>query len=104
MGADLFWELVFFYFGNRELLFFSMVSIGGGDVSGGGGLWPKIRQGLLPQLFPLPPIPHAWLTEVGGCRVYIVSKYWPASSKFLDLHFDVKGGHRGHLSIYQSKM
>ena len=35
MGAEIFWELIFRYFGNY---FFSMVSIGGGHVSGGGGL------------------------------------------------------------------
>ena len=34
-GVEIFWEVFCFYFGNY---FFSMVSIGGGDVSGGGGL------------------------------------------------------------------
>ena len=33
-GAEIFWELSFFILG----IIFSMVSIGGGDVSGGGGL------------------------------------------------------------------
>ena len=33
-GADLFWKSIFLFWE----LFFSMVSIGGGDVSGGGGL------------------------------------------------------------------
>ena len=35
MGAEIFWELFLFILG---IIFFPMVSIGGGDVSGGGGL------------------------------------------------------------------
>ena len=34
-GAEIFWESFFFILG---IISFSMVSIGGGDVSGGGGL------------------------------------------------------------------
>ena len=43
LGAEIFWELFFFILG---INFFSMVSIGGGDVSGGGGLSLQRRVGL----------------------------------------------------------
>ena len=42
-GAEIFWELLFFILG---IIFFSMVSIGGGDVFDGGRAVPAEEVGL----------------------------------------------------------